>query len=40
MAPDGLVVNARRDPKRSGVYSFEREVAQFDVDAERAFQRK
>jgi hypothetical protein len=39
MAPDGLVVYARRDPKRSGVYAFEREVAQFDVDAERAFQR-
>jgi uncharacterized protein YdeI (YjbR/CyaY-like superfamily) len=37
MLPAGLAAFAKRDPKRSGVYSFERETAAFAPDVERAF---
>jgi hypothetical protein len=39
MAPAGLAAYARRTPERSGIYSFEREKAQFDAEQERAFRR-
>lgn len=39
MEPPGLAAYAKRDPSRSGIYSFEREAASFDADAERRFRR-
>lgn len=39
MSVAGLAAYARRTPERSGIYSFERETAQFDADQERAFQK-
>jgi uncharacterized protein YdeI (YjbR/CyaY-like superfamily) len=39
MMAAGLASYALRDPARSGVYSFEREAASFDADAERTFKR-
>ena len=39
MTPAGLAAYALRDPARSGIYSFEKEAAVFDADAERAFRK-
>jgi uncharacterized protein YdeI (YjbR/CyaY-like superfamily) len=39
MAPAGLAAFERRDPKRTGVYSFERDAAAFDQAAEKTFRR-
>jgi uncharacterized protein YdeI (YjbR/CyaY-like superfamily) len=39
MMPAGIAAWERRDPERSGLYSFERETAAFDADAERQFKR-
>ena len=39
MSPAGLAAWARRDEKRSGVYSFERKAATFGAEAERLFTR-
>ncbi|MDB4916087.1 MAG: hypothetical protein JWM95_3731 [Gemmatimonadetes bacterium] len=37
MAPAGIAAWEKRDPQRSGIYSFEREAAVFDKNALRAF---
>jgi uncharacterized protein YdeI (YjbR/CyaY-like superfamily) len=39
MMPAGMTAWERRDPAKSGIYSFEREAAAFDVEAEREFKR-
>jgi uncharacterized protein YdeI (YjbR/CyaY-like superfamily) len=39
MMPAGLAAYALRDPARSGIYSFEKEAAIFDVEAQRAFKK-
>ncbi len=39
MMPAGLAAWNLRDPKRAGVYSFERETAQFDAEMEKVFRR-
>ena len=41
MKPAGLAAWERRDPEKSGIYSFERQhPAEFDADAERRFRRE
>jgi uncharacterized protein YdeI (YjbR/CyaY-like superfamily) len=39
MMPAGLAAYALRDPARSGIYSFEKEAAIFDIEAQRVFKR-
>jgi uncharacterized protein YdeI (YjbR/CyaY-like superfamily) len=39
MMPAGIAAWERRDPAKSGIYSFERETAMFDAEAERQFKR-
>ena len=39
MRPAGLAAWERRDPERSGIYSFEREKAEFDASSLRAFEK-
>jgi uncharacterized protein YdeI (YjbR/CyaY-like superfamily) len=39
MAPAGLAAYARRDPARSGIYSFERDTAELDAELQRAFRK-
>ncbi len=39
MKPAGLAAWQRRDPARSGIYSFERETAEFDAATARVFKR-
>jgi uncharacterized protein YdeI (YjbR/CyaY-like superfamily) len=39
MAKPGLEVFARRDPKKTGIYSFERQASTFDAGLERAFKK-
>lgn len=40
MAPAGLAAYAKRSPERSGIYSFERQTAQFDPEQERTFRKQ
>jgi uncharacterized protein YdeI (YjbR/CyaY-like superfamily) len=39
MMPAGLAAWEKRDPAKSGIYSFERETATFDAELERRFKR-
>jgi uncharacterized protein YdeI (YjbR/CyaY-like superfamily) len=39
MMPAGLAAWEKRDPAKSGIYSFERETAAFDAELERLFKR-
>jgi uncharacterized protein YdeI (YjbR/CyaY-like superfamily) len=40
MTPAGLAAYAKRSPKRSGIYAFERETVSFDVEQERLFRKQ